>query len=1015
MVNCTRIFFSAGLPVILLLAADRTCAAGGAYFQQQVNTHIDVRLDDVGNRLQAFEEIEYTNRSPDTLRLIYLHLWPNAYRDNRTALAGQFYNQGKNDLLRTDENDRGYIDSLDVRVDGKDVAFSLLPDTPDIGVVTLSEPLLPGKTLILTTPFRVKLPSAFISRLGHQMQAYYITQWYPKPAVYDREGWHAFSYLDQGEFYGEYGRFSVTLTLPANYVVAATGLLTDTAEKAWLAERANDTTAAGEDLGFPASSEATKTLHFVADSVHDFAWFADKRFRVRKGEVHLPSGRTIDTWVYFTQNERPFWEGALAQMDTAIRMYSGLFGEYAWPQASAVDGLQAAGRDMEYPMVTLIGECGDPFTFDITLAHEIGHFWFYGILGSNERRHGWMDEGLANFCETEYVKAQYGSQRMPVYSMSTFGLAELVTRYWKNSHRSVQDIVYRSGASLNIDQSPDLDAAAYSKLNYAADVYYKPALGFDYLRQVLGDSVFRQCMHAYVNAWKFRHPQPEDMQQAFETVTGDPMEWLFRGWLRGHGKADYALRRIRPAGEGSYTVSITNTGGVDAPFFLSGFRQGKEAVRLLCPGFPGDTSVRLSCPGCELFRIDAEEQLPEVYRLNNGRRTTGMLRQVMPLSFRFLGDVEKGSRVPVYFAPVAGWNAYDGWMTGAAFYNLGLCERKVEYLVMPLYGWKSGTLAGGGRLMFNIHPQSSAISRISFGPGISHYSNPAGRSDDEAALAYTRVSFELTADLRQADLRDSRREWITLRGIYTGTDEIRYVSSANGHAPQTRLIDRYFGTADYSVTKARVFSPSALSLSARLGGNFYRLSAEFAKTFSYSQRGKGFAVRLFAGKTGKAFHEPDDGTLDYHLHMSGMRGRQDYLYDGVFFDRSFSSYRQFEPTDGGFKAPTNYGSGDWLVALNLKTVIHPLLPVWLYAGIGTYENAGTSPGVENKWMTETGIELEVIPGILSVYFPVSYSSEIKSEFKTNNLTFKKRIRFEFRMDRLNPFRSLKDQMRYGDY
>ena len=173
-------------------------------WQQEVNYKINVSLNDVDHSLSANEKIEYINNSPDELTKIYIHLWPNAYRDSKSALAKQLYESGKKELYYGDLKNRGGIDSLDFYVDGERVTWNYDYQHPDICYLMLKKPLLPSARITISTPFKVKIPSGSISRLGHIEQSYQITQWYPKPAVYDANGWNYMPYLNQGEFYRRY-------------------------------------------------------------------------------------------------------------------------------------------------------------------------------------------------------------------------------------------------------------------------------------------------------------------------------------------------------------------------------------------------------------------------------------------------------------------------------------------------------------------------------------------------------------------------------------------------------------------------------------------------------------------------------------------------------------------------------------------------------------------------------------------------------------------------------------------
>ncbi len=203
------------------------------YWQQEVNYEIHVKLDDVHHFLRGDISINYTNNSPDTLFYIFFHLWPNAYKSTFTAFSKQYLENDSTSFYYAPDSMRGFIDSLNFEINGLTTTIKYDSINPDIAKVNLLAPLYPGKQIAIYTTFRVKIPHTF-SRLGHVGQQYAISQWYPKPAVYDRYGWHAFPYLDQGEFYSEFGSFDVDITLPKNYVVGATGILQDKSEQEWL-------------------------------------------------------------------------------------------------------------------------------------------------------------------------------------------------------------------------------------------------------------------------------------------------------------------------------------------------------------------------------------------------------------------------------------------------------------------------------------------------------------------------------------------------------------------------------------------------------------------------------------------------------------------------------------------------------------------------------------------------------------------------------------------------------------
>ncbi|MEL7163650.1 MAG: M1 family metallopeptidase, partial [Bacteroidota bacterium] len=338
------------------------------------------------HQLHGHVSMRYRNNSADTLRELWFHAWPRAFSQSNTAFGRQQLRAGETGFYFAEATERGTMDSLSFTIDGTLQEHTFDEDDPDVLFIRPTRPVLPGTTITIATPFRVQIPASF-SRLGHVGESYQITQWYPKPAVYDRDGWHPMPYLDQGEYYAEFGRFQVDITLPENYVVGATGALQDAAERAWLLEKAKGQNDWAYD-SFPPSATTFKTLRYVADDVHDFAWFADKRFRVRHDTLARPrvpgkDQEAVHVWAMYTPTEAELWNGATNYLKRSLRFYSDKIGEYPYPQMTAVQSALSAGGGMEYPMLTVIGLSGTARDLDEVLAHEVGHNWFQGVLASN--------------------------------------------------------------------------------------------------------------------------------------------------------------------------------------------------------------------------------------------------------------------------------------------------------------------------------------------------------------------------------------------------------------------------------------------------------------------------------------------------------------------------------------------------------------------------------------------------------------------------------------------------------
>ena len=325
---------------------------------------------------------------------------------------------------------------------------------------------------------------------------------------------------------------------------------------------------------FPVSATVTKTLRYRQYNVHDFAWFADKRWWVLKGSTELPwSGREVTTWSMFTPAEAKLWRKAPEYIADATRYYSQWNGDYPYEQVTAVDGTISAGGGMEYPNVTVIGSSGSDMGLETVIVHEVGHNWFYGILGSNERTNAWMDEGINSFNETRYFVEKYGD------AIGLTGMVEEATPIMERldlmgrTYESRDALAYLLSARMSDDQPMQCHSDEFSGINYGTVVYKKSAAAFEYLRQSLGTPQFDAAMRSYFNAWKFKHPGPDDLQRSLEASTRKDLAWFFDGLIPTTGQTDYAiagLRRERTADGDTLVVSVRNRGDLEGPWPLYG-------------------------------------------------------------------------------------------------------------------------------------------------------------------------------------------------------------------------------------------------------------------------------------------------------------------------------------------------------------------------------------------------------------------------------------------------------------
>ena len=970
--------------------------ATGPYFQQEVNYSIDVKLDDHRHLLRGHEELTYTNNSPQALGFIWFHLWPNAYRDNRTAFGKEQKRQGHNKFLFAKATDRGYIDSLSFRVNGQAAKLEFDPENPDVAKLLLPQPLAAGATASISTPFRVQLPTSF-SRMGHVGQSYQVSQWYPKPAVLDRRGWHPIPYLSQGEFYSEYGSFDVSITLPSNYTVGATGVLQNPDEQARMAALA-DTTARkktaknfGTDLSFPASASVTKTLRYKQDRVHDFAWFADKRFNVLRDTVHLPSGRVVTSWVLFTNRQAIKWIKGLQDVNDALRNYSKWVGEYPYASATAVDGALSAGSGMEYPMVTV--------TEPSAIVHEVGHNWFYGILGSNERDFPWMDEGVNTYVQTrleELTDPQAGMLASITKSKkvtNTFGLENL-------PGSAFNELPYQALASRGFYQPVQgPTSAAYTQVNYAATVYYKTALFLKYLAGYLGQEKFDQAMHLYYTRWQFKHPYPEDMQAVFEESTGQKLGWFFRDMLGGTQVYDADISNLATFNDVVKVLVRTDSPVPWAIPVSTVDAKGNVLETLWTPPFGNtDPSTDEEATSQLDFRrenvaavvVDAGYLTPQLNRRNDRLRLeSGPLDRSEPLRLRPLFSVERWDKATINWLPVFGANTSDKFMLGAAFTNSIIAPKKLQYLAMPMYSFNRNELNGIGRFQLNILPLRFSRQAIA-GVTVQRFERYFKVEPNFTFMLPHRVGYGPQQQVQLALTSIQNQDLGRTSSIYTAQYAVRG-ENALEHWNADVELNRLLANADET-------SNANVAILLRAAATYKRF---------YSAK-KQVQFRLFGGRFLQSNSQSD--------FVMGLSGSPDYRRQTAFLDRQQISpalaaqRHQTDDRDGAFKAFVPVYSSDWLSTLNVQVDV-PALPISLFADFGASSNSQVLPGRTTAQSTyyDAGVTFPLFNNLVQLYLPVA-GSQFANGLPASRQNFTDGIRFVLNLNQMSPFRLLDENL-----
>lgn len=493
------------------------------YWQQHVDYTMEIDMDVKRFQYQGKQTLVYTNNSPDVLKRVYYHLYLNAFQpgsemDVRSRTIKDPDGRVLDRISKLQPNEIGYIKVNSLTQNGTSLSYETVGTVLE---VTLAQPIQPGEKVTFNMLFDAQVPKQ-IRRTGRDNAegvALSMTQWYPKLAEYDFEGWHADPYIAR-EFHGVWGDFDVKITLDKDYVVGGTGYL----------------------QGEPRVKSGKKTHHFVAPKVHDFTWAADPDF------VHdtfqMPNGPTLHFYYKKDLDQQYLDSWKKLQPDTAKLMafFSETIGDYPYEQYSVIQG---GDGGMEYAMSTLItGQRSYGSLLGVT-AHELAHTWFQFLLATNEAKHEWMDEGFTSYISTLAMNA----------------LRE-------NKSDNPLEGIYRGYIALansGIEQPLTTHADRYA-LNaaYGTAAYSKGAVFLAQLGYVIGEDNLKKTIKKYFTDFSFKHPKPLDIIRTAERITDFELDWYLIDFAQTTNTIDYAVKTVE-----ANTVTLERIGLMPMPIDLS--------------------------------------------------------------------------------------------------------------------------------------------------------------------------------------------------------------------------------------------------------------------------------------------------------------------------------------------------------------------------------------------------------------------------------------------------------------
>ncbi len=535
------------LSLTLIIFISIQCTLAQDYrWQQRVEYQMDVALDTKTHVITGSQKLTYFNNSKDTLSKVYYHLYFNAFQpgsmmDVRSRTIVDPDARVVDRISKLKDNEIGYQHIQSLKQDGKDITFHV---NGTVLEVTLAKPILPNTKTVFDMKFEAQVPVQ-IRRSGRDSKegiAYSMTQWYPKIAEYDFQGWHAYQYVAR-EFHGVWGDFDVKIRLDSSYTVGATGVLVNPelvghGYKIKPPVKSSKKDSKGWTVYPPLSSGLT--WHFTAKNVTDFAWAADPDYVHDIAQV--PNGPELH---FFYQKGEKTTENWKKMQDYAVKHFvfmNKTFGVYPYSTYSIIQG---GDGGMEYPMCTLIqGEISFGSLVG-TMAHEVSHSWYQGVLATNESLYPWIDEGFTDFASQESLAIMFNKPVTDSHLGSYAGYFNLVKS-------GLQEPISQHGDHYNTNR-------AYSTAAYSMGTVF-----LNQLKYIMGEEQFYMGMRKYYNTWKFKHPEPIDFIRVMEKVSNLDLNWYLRYWVNTTKKIDYGVKNIISK-DGGTLVTIDRVGEFPMP------------------------------------------------------------------------------------------------------------------------------------------------------------------------------------------------------------------------------------------------------------------------------------------------------------------------------------------------------------------------------------------------------------------------------------------------------------------
>ena len=906
---------------LITLFVIRVCA--------QTNTiRINAVLDEKNDVLKIQQEIIYYNNSKQPLNEIYLHNWPNSFKDKNTPLTKRLIEDYDKSLYFAKEHERGHSKILNLSVNYKVTDFTTEKNAEDILKINLNETLNPADSILIKASYVVKIPYAKFTGYGKTETGYHLRYWYLTPAVFI-DDWQLMSNMNIDDLFMDAANYTIQFK-------SSDGTFINSNIKGTKKEKSS----------YLFSGKNRTDIIINIDSKNNFTVYKTDKIDI-VSDIYL-KGLNNDLAKDIINREIDFIESYLGR----------------YPHKEMLVDLNSQNKNPIYGLNQLpsyLSPFSDVFNRDITFFKAITRKYIENTLLLNKRKDYWLIDGIQTYLMIEYVNTYYPEIKLlgkvsKIWGVRKFNLAKL-------NFNDKYPFVYQFSARQFLDQALSTRVDSLSNFNRKIANKYKAGLGLQYLKGYLGDSIVKKSFKEYYKTHLLKISNSEDFNKIISSKTTKNLEWFFGDYIKTNKKIDYTIKKVEIEKD-SLKIDIKNKRNITAPVSLYGVKNKKIKFKKWVTGIDSVKTVTIAKGDFDKISLNYEQLYPEYNTLDNWRNV-GKSFLNKPIQLRLIKDIEDPYYNQLFYQPELDYNYYDGVSLGLILHNKPIISRNFVFKLSPFYATKSQSMTGSATIMYNQYFEKTKIRKILYGVYASNFHYAPD-------LSYGVFAPYISTIFKRNSLRDVGGSSLTVKYV-----NIHKETPINTPVREQDIYNVL--NIKYLYSKPNIIEGISYKINTDISSSFTKLSADI-KYRKLTAKNRQLDFRFFGG-----FFLNNRTTGDYF--SFGLDRPSDYLFEQNYFGRSESSgifSQQVIINDGGFKSvlPTRYAN-QFMASINSSIGLWKW--VEYYTDVAFLKNKG-----ENTYFAyENGIRFNFIHNIFEIYFPM-YSNngwEINQEAYPSKIRF----------------------------